>query len=68
MTAFSLAAPLLTEAAPNLLAYARRLMARRRAYSRAMTELSYLSANEMADLGIARCDFPKLAREIAKLD
>jgi len=34
-----------------------------RAYDNAMRELSYLSDRELADIGISRCDIPRLARE-----
>ena len=32
-------------------------------YSRTVTELQSLSNRELADLGIARCDIPRVARE-----
>ncbi|SNB69951.1 protein of unknown function [Arboricoccus pini] len=64
----SLTSPLLTDKAPHAFAFLRRLAARRRAYRRAMTEFSYLSNAELADLGIGRDDFIKLAREVARLE
>jgi len=36
-----------------------------RRYSRTMSELGNLSNRELSDLGIARCDIPRLAREAA---
>ncbi len=35
-------------------------------YSRTMQELESLSNRELADLGIARVDIPRLAREAAR--
>lgn len=32
-------------------------------YDNAMQELSYLTDRELADIGISRCDIPRLARE-----
>jgi uncharacterized protein YjiS (DUF1127 family) len=32
-------------------------------YENAMQELSYLTDRELADIGISRCDIPRLARE-----
>jgi uncharacterized protein YjiS (DUF1127 family) len=32
-------------------------------YDNAMHELSYLTDRELADIGISRCDIPRLARE-----
>ena len=32
-------------------------------YSRTVSELQSLSDRDLADLGIARCDIPRLARE-----
>ena len=32
-------------------------------YDTAMQELSYLTDRELADIGISRCDIPRLARE-----
>ena len=34
-------------------------------YDDAMQELSHLSERELADIGISRCDIPRLAREHA---
>ncbi len=35
-------------------------------YSRTVSELGSLTDRDLADLGIARCDIPRLAREAAK--
>jgi uncharacterized protein YjiS (DUF1127 family) len=35
-------------------------------YSRTVSELEMLSARELADLGISRCDIPRLAREAVR--
>jgi len=35
-------------------------------YSRTVTELQGLSNRELADLGIARCDIQRIAREAAR--
>ena len=34
-----------------------------KSYDKAMQELSYLTDRELADIGISRCDIPRLARE-----
>jgi uncharacterized protein YjiS (DUF1127 family) len=35
-------------------------------YSRTVSELEMLSTRELADLGISRCDIPRLAREAVR--
>jgi uncharacterized protein YjiS (DUF1127 family) len=40
--------------------------AERHAYNEAVFELSALSDRDLADIGIARCDIPAVAREAAK--
>lgn len=39
----------------------------RKAYNRAMNELCTMTQREMADLGLSRGDFRRLAREAAEL-
>lgn len=38
----------------------------RRAYNQAAFELNALSDRDLADIGIARCDIPSIARDAAK--
>ena len=38
----------------------------RRAYNQAAYELSALSDRDLADIGVARCDIPSIARDAAK--
>jgi uncharacterized protein YjiS (DUF1127 family) len=40
----------------------------RRSYNRAVFELDQLSDRDLADIGIARCDIPAVARETAKAE
>jgi uncharacterized protein YjiS (DUF1127 family) len=37
-----------------------------RLYNRTVTELESLSNRDLADLGIARCDIPRIARDAAR--
>lgn len=37
----------------------------RRAYSNTMTTLNKLNGRELRDIGVARCDIPRLAQEAA---
>lgn len=63
MTVSSLTTPLLR--APHLVARMRNAFARHRTYRRVMTELGHLNAKDLADLGIARAEAPRLARDVA---
>ncbi len=49
----------------HLLDRLRELRARRKRYGDTMAELSALSDRGLADLGIARCDISRIAREHA---
>lgn len=49
-------------AVQNLSAWAQE----RRSYKQAVFELNELSDRDLADIGIARCDIPAVAREAAK--
>ena len=49
-------------AVQNLSAWAKE----RRSYKQAVFELNELSDRDLADIGIARCDIPAVAREAAK--
>jgi uncharacterized protein YjiS (DUF1127 family) len=40
--------------------------ARNRAYHQTVSELEMLSDRDLADIGIARCDIPAIARDAAK--
>jgi uncharacterized protein YjiS (DUF1127 family) len=49
----------------NLRARIDRAMTRRAVYLRTLDELSALTDRELADLGFARCDLPRVASEAA---
>lgn len=44
----------------------RLVMARNVRYKTTMQQLSSLSSRELADIGISRCDIPRIAREHAE--
>ncbi len=50
----------------HLLAAVRRHLATRRIYRRTYEELSMLNDRELDDIGVARCDIQRIARETAR--